>query len=565
MAMAYGFNTDEAKRLTTAMTDFAAGSGASSYAMDKIALALGQIRARGTLAGQEINQLTEAGIPVREILAKSFGVTTAELVAMQEKGLIPADKAIEAIVSSLENDFGGAAARQATTFSGLISSLNDIKSVGLRTFFEGTFQAIQPLVENFVGKFSDPAFMNNLREMGQGIGDFINTGISAFQLFRSDLDAFQQSPVFQTITENFKKIFDVVTQPQVLEGARSIFDGIMGFLQDLGARAVPFALEMIGKFGTWFQENGPLIGAYVTGIADYFNNFLLPALLLVWDVASPILGGFIDLLLGIAETIMRIATGDWPGAWNTILDTLVNVGAALWDSLEILLNGIATMMGTSGDQIKTIWSNNWEMLKTILSQVWSIIQTNVRNYLMDVRNALAQAGSEIEAAWQTAWNNVATYVSTIWSSITSTVSANINNVISALLDMLSELADAFDPGKFSELGQNIAEGILDGIQGAWGGIADWVINQINTLISSALGGLTSFGGDGTGTGGGGTGTGGGDLSLKVPTGQFFQPNAFPAGAESVSSGGDTFNFYAPITVQVPEGGDLYDVLKLRVR
>jgi phage tail tape-measure protein len=87
-------------------------------------------------------QLTGAGVPVREILAKSFNITTAELQTMISKGLVPADKAIEAIVSSLEEDFGGAAKRQAGTFSGLISSLSDIKEVGLREFFTGTFQAV---------------------------------------------------------------------------------------------------------------------------------------------------------------------------------------------------------------------------------------------------------------------------------------------------------------------------------------------------------------------------------------------------------------------------------------
>lgn len=87
-AMAYGFTADEAKRLTQATIDFASGSGASADSMNTIALALGQIKAKGHVAGQEVLQLVNAGLPVTQILAKGFGVTTGQLQKMIEKGLV---------------------------------------------------------------------------------------------------------------------------------------------------------------------------------------------------------------------------------------------------------------------------------------------------------------------------------------------------------------------------------------------------------------------------------------------------------------------------------------------
>jgi len=169
LTMAYGFTADEAQRLTTVMTDFAAGSGATGDVMNRIALALGQIKARGKLAGQEIMQLTEAGIPVRQILAEAFGVTTAQLEEMQRKG-IDANRAIEAIVSSLERDFAGAAERQAGTFSGLISSLEDLREIGLRDFFGPMFQQAQPYLEAFVDTITDPEVRTAITSVGEAIG-----------------------------------------------------------------------------------------------------------------------------------------------------------------------------------------------------------------------------------------------------------------------------------------------------------------------------------------------------------------------------------------------------------
>lgn len=187
MAMAYGFSAEEAQRLTEAMIDFAAGSGASEQVMGQIALALGQIEAKGKLAGQEVLQLVNAGLPVTQILAEAFGVTTAELVKMQQDGLIPAHEAIEAITVYLETNFAGAAERQATTWAGLQGTFADIKTMGLREFFGGMFEVLQPLAIE-LSNFLQTEGMDRLSDWGAILGqltsDFIDFGM---QLSEVDL------------------------------------------------------------------------------------------------------------------------------------------------------------------------------------------------------------------------------------------------------------------------------------------------------------------------------------------------------------------------------------------
>jgi tape measure domain-containing protein len=178
-AMAYGFTTKEAQRLTQAMIDFSAGSGSSEATMGRIALALGQIQARGKVAGQEVMQLTEAGISVDKILSEAFGKSTQEIIEMREKGLIPAEMAIEAIVSALENDFGGAAKRQSGTFSGLLSSLEDIKQIGLREFFGETFRVIQPELEEFIGTLQKAETIEKVRDAGKDLANFLMDAATA--------------------------------------------------------------------------------------------------------------------------------------------------------------------------------------------------------------------------------------------------------------------------------------------------------------------------------------------------------------------------------------------------
>lgn len=611
-ALAYGFNTQEAQRLTQAMVDYAAGSGKSAAVMDRISLALGQIRARGTLAGQEINQLTEAGIPVREILAKAFNVTTAELVEMQEKGLIPADKAIEAITKSLEEDFGGAARRQAGTFAGLVSSLEDIKSVGLRTFFEGTFKAIQPYLQNFVDKFSDPRFMEGLSKTGERLGDFIAIGLDGFKRMNADLqlwkarwEIFSQTPAFRKIIDSVRSIFDAITQPQVLEGARKIFEGIGGFIKDLSERVMPFALEVFDKIGSWFEENGPLIGKYIGEVADRFTTHFLPALLLVWDVVEPILLGILDLVLGLVEMTMQLFTGDWKGAWNTFVKIVTNAGKAIWKSLTTLLNGIAKIMGSSGDDIKKIWLDNWKQLQQIvgkileligkyiqdkLSQIQSWIKSRlneiksiwddawnaVRNVtsvvlagilgvvssvMSNIRSTVSNAISSIRSAWESGWNSIRTYVSNALNAIVSNVISRVSSILSAFSGVVTAIGTLFSVSRFLQFGANVVEGIRSGFASAWSSFVSYVagllsalLGAINSAIQGALGGQSSGagmdssglgGGGGSGYGGGNGGAGGGASSVSL---------------KGASNQQNTQNFYAPITINTSASSNS-DVLK----
>ncbi len=613
-ALAYGFTTTEAQRLTQAMVDYAAGSGKSAAVMDRISLALGQIRARGTLAGQEINQLTEAGIPVREILAKAFNVTTAELIEMQEKGLIPADKAIEAITKSLEEDFGGAARRQAGTFAGLISSLEDIKSVGLRTFLEGTFKAVQPYLQNFVDKFSDPRFMDGLGKAGQRLGEFVAIGLDGFKRLQTDLqiwkarwEIFSQTPAFQKLKDAFKSIFDTITQPQVIEGARRIFEGIGGFIRDLAERVMPFALEVFGKIGAWFEDNGPLIGKYVGEVADRFTNYFLPALLLVWDVAEPILLGILDLVLGLVEMTMQLFTGDWKGAWNTFVKIVQNAGKAIWKAITTLFDGVLKIMGHSGEEFKKVWSDNWKQIQQInarimnmiaifiqdkLSQIsswikskmndirslwegaWNAVRSvtssvlagilgTITSIMGTIRSAVSSAIASIRSVWESGWNSIRTFVSNALNAIVSNVSSRVGSILTAFSGVVTSIGTLFSVSRFLQFGANIVEGIRSGFASAWNSFVSFVASLLSALLSTINGAISSaLGGSSLGTGMDSSGLGGGGNSGGVFGGGGAGGGATPAISAKGSAGGNTTqNFYAPITVNTSANTSAMDILK----
>ena len=123
--MAMGTAAEDVIPTLRAVGDAAAGLGGGKATIDGITLALGQMGAKGKISTQELNQLTERGIPAMRYLAEAAKVSTAEMAKLVENGLVPADKGVKVLLESMQRDFGGLMAKQADTASGKLSTMKD--------------------------------------------------------------------------------------------------------------------------------------------------------------------------------------------------------------------------------------------------------------------------------------------------------------------------------------------------------------------------------------------------------------------------------------------------------
>src|SRR5690606_26494080 len=138
--LAWGFARREIERMIDPIGNFVAAMGGGQEHMDRIVRALGQIRARGKLASQEMLQLTEVGVPAWAYLAEQLGVTVPRAMEMTTRGMIDAETAIQAILRGLAEDprLVGAMERQANTILGQWEQVKD----GLTTITRGFGQDI---------------------------------------------------------------------------------------------------------------------------------------------------------------------------------------------------------------------------------------------------------------------------------------------------------------------------------------------------------------------------------------------------------------------------------------
>lgn len=230
-AQGFGFVADSmdkteisAKRLTTALINQSAATGGSTETMFRVAYALGQMRTAGKVMGGEVMQLTQAGVNVNDYLARGFGKTTSEIIAMREKGLVPANKAIKAIVEGLERDYGAAATMQANTMMGLQNSLQDLQTITSRTLFGSFFDpqevdaagkkvsTLKDFLGELVGMAQGPEFLNWLDQTSETLADI---GVAASDGLRGAI------PVLGSVFE-------------LLKGIASTGAGALGFVAEMG-------------------------------------------------------------------------------------------------------------------------------------------------------------------------------------------------------------------------------------------------------------------------------------------------------------------------------------------
>lgn len=134
--LAYGIEYENLMYIMEGLTNLGAMSG-DAAAMDRIALALGQIKTTGYLTATEMRQLANAYVPIYDIVKESFGLSGKQMESIGDLKL-PAEQVINAVVEYANDKFGAVGDAAMYTITGLQNRIVDtLKVVGV--------EMIQPL------------------------------------------------------------------------------------------------------------------------------------------------------------------------------------------------------------------------------------------------------------------------------------------------------------------------------------------------------------------------------------------------------------------------------------
>lgn len=184
LLMSYGVDESNLIDTMTKLGDLASGNAEK---MDRITLAYGQMLAKGKVTGEELMQMTEAGVPLQTALTESIGVTGEELSKMVSKGEVGIDALNKAIteLTTGNGKFAGMMEKQSETMQGMLSTVQDNISEFFRKMGEGAFGEVKSVLQEASDLLAEWEEDGTLDRWAQGVGvmlknliAFLKTAIS---------------------------------------------------------------------------------------------------------------------------------------------------------------------------------------------------------------------------------------------------------------------------------------------------------------------------------------------------------------------------------------------------
>lgn len=354
----------------TTIGDWAGSMGKGKEGIDRVVLAFGQMRAKGRIQGDEMLQLTEAGINAYDYLAKAIGVSTAAVMDLQSQGLLPAEQSIKAILKGMQQDFGGGMKKQEKTLLGLWNRMKEVFSNKLLfRWGEGIRLAVQPRLQ----KIGD--WLDNNEKTIQHWGDMLQkTAKKATDWVADKFEkvwklgddpAFQNADFFGKIKIAWNK---VITEPLgkwlESEGANRLTEmaSKIGDLLGGGAHGIVMGgLEALSPSGQKIVDENPYVEAGKRAGEAFFSSFLEtlnPGEITkklsqtVWNVNKEAVTepSKSNTLKAIGVDLAAIAGATW--FYNTFLKGPVKVGQKVKGWFSGGSKGVATTGNAAGSGAK---------------------------------------------------------------------------------------------------------------------------------------------------------------------------------------------------------------------
>ena len=262
--LAFGVSSENVLPLLEDVGNAAAAVGLGGEGINRINLALGQMKAKGKVSAEEMNQIAETGIPAWQMLADATGKPIPVLMDMASKGEITADTMINAFQQFSDKNYGGMMEAQSKTFSGAMSTIKDSATMTLAQAFKPLFDAVSGLavqIATFVSSDEFTAWAQQVADAMANAGKWIGeTVVPVLQQLVNDV-----GPGVTTLFQNIGTFITGTVVPALMEMWNWFGTNILPMLKDFGDKV------------------GPVVSEIFDDIGSILTNTVIPAMTVLWN------------------------------------------------------------------------------------------------------------------------------------------------------------------------------------------------------------------------------------------------------------------------------------------
>lgn len=416
--------------------------------LQRITYALQQMLNTGKITGEEMRQLTEAGVKSWDVLARTLGVTVPKAMEMVEKRQVNSREIMDKFIATMGSDFPNMMEKQSRSFQGAMSTIRDGINMTLATAFKPMFDAMTRgavLMGDFLSSDKVSKFA---AQMGGYAAKVIN--------LITDL-ADKLPPItglFETLIKYVKQIVDWFT--------------LLGF-----KLAIITDTDLSGAMGAWGGWIELLRRAWgiIVDLTDYVRDKFVAA----WKIIDPIITPIINKLKTFAEPFITgfgaaiAAITAFGAAWGVVHTIVIPLVALLAGPLMAVLGALLSPIGLIAAAVGVLavaWSKNWfdiqgktkvavdfiknitagvvdwvkdhwDDIKGIAETVWNVVVTVVKTYIEIYKTVAITVVNWIKDHW----DEIKTIAKAVWDAVVTIVTTTVNilqTIISNVVDWVRD-------------------------------------------------------------------------------------------------------------------------------
>jgi len=335
--------------------------------MERIIRALGQMKAQGRVSREELNQLSEVGLPALKMLADAFGTTTAEMSNMIKNGTVPVEAAISGLLGQIRTLYGSQTEALSGSFEVMTSNFGDFVDQAQQALGSGIFETNKRRLQELTQIVGSPVFMKIATELGGRIGDAyrrfnevaVFPAIEAVQQFMNVLDTSNPRPAIVGLMQNLEGIMMQLINQYFGGTGASVVRNFMGLINQLSegiislteGRNIYEVFDRISKVG---QDStaGQFVGMLAQGLISLGRAFEE-----VQSIASPFVNQTLSAVREGVSTLASIVQQSSPSiqnSFNAILSTIGNLGKSI--ATAINTGDTEQLMGTITGSLSKLWT-----------------------------------------------------------------------------------------------------------------------------------------------------------------------------------------------------------------
>lgn len=457
--------------------DAAAISGRDMVSMGAI---FNKVASAGKMTGEELNQLTDSGIPMLQLLADNLGKTTEEVRDMVSAGEIGFDDFRNAI----ERGMGGAALKMGETFQGNLentkAAMSRLGKEFMDPFLKGMTPALSTVIQ-IIDKITAGS-TEGLDELGNQLATQIEEMIKnvidkALPMIKNAI------PVITKVLNQLIKAIPPILEallPEVINVIMMIFNSLVQLLPTL----IPVLMNaLIQAIQTLAQMLPQLIPPLIQGIVLIVQSLAQALPTLIPQLVTAIL----DALLAILDNIDLLIDAGIQLTMG-LLDGILNALPIIIDKLPEIIDKLVTALIQNlpklivcGVQFHLqLWMGIIKALPQLLSKVPQII-TNLVNTLKNNLGSVVGVGSNLVKGL---WNGI--------SNVTGWIIGKIRGFGSSVMKAIKGIFGIHSPStEFEFVGKMNMLGFEKGMEEMQPQIQD-TIDSIFDLQPNVSGDMSSI-------------------------------------------------------------------------